>query len=155
MKKFMFVRGLLAILLLLALGALAGCGENEQTQEKAAAVSKEDVKKQAKEAYEATKVYTQEQMQAFREQTEARLAEYEKDIDQLQAKVEKLEGDAKARAEQQLTALRQKRDAVSDKLKELGSSSEGAWEQIKSGIDAALEDLGNTYKKVAAEFSKS
>ena len=155
MKRYLFARGLLALVLLLALGAFAGCGENEQSQSKPATVSKEDVKKQAKEAYDTTKTYTQEQMQAFRQQTEAKLAEYEKDIDQLQAKVEKMGGDAKAKAEQQLTALRQKRDAVSEKLKALGSSSEGAWEQIKSGIDAALEDLGNTYKKVAAEFSKS
>jgi len=155
MKSVMFVRGLLAIMLLLALGVLAGCGENEQSQSKPAAVSKEDVKKEAKEAYDTTKTYTQEQMQAFREQTEAELAEYGKEIDQLQAKAEMMGADAKAKAEQQLTALRQKRDAVSEKMKELGSSSEGAWEQIKSGIEAALEDLGNTYKKVAAEFSKS
>jgi outer membrane lipoprotein-sorting protein len=155
MKKFMFVRGLLAIILLLGLGALAGCGESEQSQSTPPSVSKEDVKKQAKEAYDATKAYTQEQMQAFREQTAARLAEYEKDIDQLQAKVEKMGGDAKAKAEQQLTVLRQKRDAVSEKMKELGSSSEGAWEQIKSGVESALDDLGNTYKKVAAEFSNS
>jgi len=155
MKSVIFIRGLLAIMLLLALGVLAGCGDNEQTQSKPAAVTKEDVKKEAKEAYDTTKAYTQEQMQAFREQTEAKLAEYEKDIDQLQAKAEKMGGDAKAKAEQQLTALRQKRDAVSEKMKALGSSSEGAWEQIKSGIEAALEDLGNTYKKVAAEFSKS
>jgi len=154
-KSVKFVRGLLAIMLLMAVGILAGCGDNEQTQSKPAAVSKEDVKKQAKEAYDTTKVYTQEQMQAFREQTEARLAEYEKDIVQLQAKAQKLEGDAKAKAEQQLTQLRQKRDAVAEKIKELGSSGGKAWEQIKSGAEAALEDLGNTYKKVAAEFSKS
>ena len=67
---------------------------------------KEDVKKEAKEAYDATKAHTQEQMQAFWEQTEARLAEYKKEIDQLQAKAEKLGGDVKAKAEQQLTALR-------------------------------------------------
>jgi Skp family chaperone for outer membrane proteins len=155
MKKFMFLRGLLAIILLLGLGALAGCGESEQSQGKPATVSKEDVKKEAKEAYDATKAYTQEQMQAFREQTAAKLAEYEKDIDQLQAKAEKMGGDAKAKAEQQLTALRQKRDAVSEKMKELGSAGGNAWGQIKSGIEAALEDLGNTYKKVAAEFSNS
>jgi len=155
MKRVMFVRGLLVTVLLLALVALPGCGDNEQTQGKPATVSKEDVKKEAKEAYDTTKAYAQEQMQAFRQQTETRLAEYEKDIDQLQAKVEKMGGDAKAKTEQQLTALRQKREALSEKMKELGSSSEGAWEQIKSGIEAALEDLGNTYKKVAAEFSKS
>jgi len=155
MKSVMFVRGLLAIMLLLALGALPGCGEKEQTQSKPATVSKEDVKKEAKEAYEATKDYTQEQMQAFREQTETRLAEYQKEIDQLQATAEKLGGDAKAKAELQLTALGQKRDDVSEKLKDLSSSSGNAWEQVKSGIDAAMEDLGNAYKKAAAEFNKS
>ena len=155
MKSVMFIMGLLAIMLLLAVGALSGCGDNEQTQSKPAAVTKEDVKKEAKEAYNTTKAYTQEQMQAFREQTAAKLAEYEKEIDQLQAKAEKLEGDAKAKAEQQLTALRLKRDEVIEKLKELGSAGGNAWEQIKSGIEAALEDLGNAYKKAAAEFSKS
>ncbi len=155
MKNVMFVRGLLAIMLLLALGILPGCGEKEQPQSKSATVSKEDVKKEVKEAYDATKAYTQEQMQAFREQTETRLSEYKKEIDQLQVKAEKLEGDAKAKAEQQLTALRQKRDEVSEKLKDLSSSSGNAWEQLKSGIDAAMEDLSNAYKKAAAEFSKS
>ena len=155
MKSVVFTRGLLAIMLLAPLGALGGCGEKEQTQGKSATVSKEDVKKEAKEAYDATKAYTQEQMQTFREQSETRLVGYKKEIDQLQAKAEELGGDAKAKAEQQLTALRQKRDEVSEKLKELSSSSGNAWDQVKSGIDAALEDLGNAYKKAAAEFNKS
>ena len=155
MKSVMFVRRLLAIMLLVALGAVAGCGENEQSQSKPAAVSKQDVKQDVKQAYDITKAYTQEQMQAFREQAEARLSEYEKEIDQLQATALKMRGDMKAKAEQQLTQLRQKRDTVSEKMKELGSSSDGAWEQIKTGIEAALEDLGNSYKKAAAEFSKS
>ena len=155
MKRGQVVRGLLTILLLLALGALPGCGEKEQTQSKPATVSKEDVKKETKEAYDVTKAYTQEQMQAFREQTDTKLTEYENKIDQLQAEAEKLGGDAKTKAEQQLTALRQKQDQVSAKLKELSSSSGNAWEQLKSGIDAAMDDLGNAYKKAAAEFSKS
>jgi hypothetical protein len=61
----------------------------------------------------------------------------------------------KAKAEQQLTVLHQKRDEVSEKMKDLRSSSGNAWEQLKSGIDAAMEDLGNAYKKAASEFSKS
>ena len=155
MKNVMFVRGLLAIMLLLAIGVLPGCGEKEQTESKSATVSKEDVKNKVKEAYDTTKAYTREQMQVFREKTETRLAEYKKEIDQLQAKAEKLEGDAKAKAEQQLTVLRQKRDEVSEKMKDLSSSSGNAWEKVKSGIDAAMEDLGDAYKKAAAEFSKS
>jgi predicted RNase H-like nuclease (RuvC/YqgF family) len=154
MKSVMFARGLLAVMLLVP-WALSGCGEKDQPQSKSGTVSSDDVKKEAKEAYETTKAYTQEQMQAVRKQIETKLDEYGKEIDQLQAKAEKLEGDAKAKVEQQLTALRQKRDAVAEKVKELGSSSGNAWEQLKSGIDAAMEELANAYKKVVAEFSKS
>ena len=154
MRRVVFLKGLLAIMLL-APGVLSGCGEKDQTESKPATVSREDVKREAKEAYDTTKAYTQEQMQAFREQTEIKLNEYKEEFNQLQAKAEKMGGDAKAKADEQLTALHQKREVVAEKLKELSSSSGNAWEQLKTGIDAALEDLGNAYKKAAAEFSKS
>lgn len=154
MKRVMFVRGLLAVMLLVP-WTLSGCGDKDQPESKSGTVSSDDVKKEAKEAYEATKVYTEEQMQAVRNQMETKLDEYGKEIDQLQAKAEQMKGDVKAKAEQQLTELRQKRDAVAEKVKELGSSSGSAWEQLKSGIDAAMEELANTYKKVVAEFSNS
>jgi cell division septum initiation protein DivIVA len=155
MKSAMFVKGLSAIMLLLVMGVFTGCGEKEQPQSRPAAVSGEDVKNEAMEAYDTAKAYTQEQMQAFHEQMKTRLAKYNDDIDQLQSKVESLEGDAKGKAEQQLAALRQKRDEVSEKLKELSSDSGKAWEQVKAGIEAAMDDLGNAYKKAVAEFSKS
>jgi chromosome segregation ATPase len=93
-------------------------------------------------------------MQSFREETETKLAEYEKDIDQLQAKAEKLEGDAKAKVDQQMAKMRQKRDVVSEKMMALGTSSKNAWEEMKLGIDEAMQDLVSAYNKAAAEFSK-
>ena len=150
----MFVRKLLIIMLLLAVGVFTGCGDKEQDQGKTEKVSAEDVKEKTMEAYDATKAYTQEQMKAFHEQMKTRLAEYNDDIDKLQAKMEELGEDARVKAEQPMAELRQKRDDVSKKLQELGSSGGNAWEQLKSGIDAAMEDLGNAYKKVVAEFSK-
>ena len=155
MKRNMSVRWLLSIMLLLTFGALPVCGQKEQPQSESATVSKEDVKEEVEEAYDATKFYTQEQIQAFREATETRLAEYKEKIDQLEAKAENLGEDAKERAEQQLTALREKRDEVSEKLKELGSSSGDAWKQVKSGINAAMEDLSKAYENAVAELSKS
>ena len=154
MKNMVSIRGLSTIMLLLAVGVFTGCGDKERDQGKTEKVSAEDVKEKTMEAYDATKAYTQEQMKAFHEQMKTRLSEYNDDIDKLQAKVEALGGDAKAKAEQQMTELRQKRDDVSKKLQDLSSSSGNAWEQLKSGIEAALDDLGNTYKKIAAEFSK-
>jgi len=154
MNRAMFQKGLLTIMLMAALVVVAGCGEKEKPQSKAEGVSKEDVKQETKEAYEATKAYTEEQVQAFRQATETKLAEYDKKIDQLQESAANLGGDAKMKAEQQLDALRQKRDAVSEKMKELVASSGSAWDQFKSGIDAAMEDLADAYNNAVAEFSK-
>lgn len=155
MNRAMFVKGLLTMMLMAALVAVTGCGEKEEPQSKAEeGVSKEEVKQEAKEAYEATKAYTQEQVQAFRQATEAKLAEYDQKIDQLQESAEKLGGDAKVKAEQQLAALRRKRDAVSEQMEELVDSGGSAWDQLKSGIDAAMEDLVDAYNNAVAEFSK-
>ncbi len=137
-----------------ALVAVTGCGEKEKPQSAAEGVSREDVTQETKEAYEATKAYTQEQVQAFRQAMETRLGEYDKKIDHLQERAEKLGGDAQVKAEQQLAALRQKRDAVSEKMKELGASGGSAWDQFKSGIDAAMKDLAGAYNNAVAEFDK-
>ena len=154
MKSVMVVKELSIIMVLLALVTVAGCSEKEKPQSKTAVVSSEEVKKEVKEAYSATKSYTQEQMQSFREETETKLAEYEKDIDQLQAKAEKLEGDAKAKIDQQVAEMRQKKDVVSEKMMALGTSSKNAWEEVKLGIDEAMQDLVSAYSKAASEFSK-
>lgn len=154
MKRAMLVKGILTILLVAALAATTGCGEKEKPQGKVEGVSKEDVKQETREAYEATKAYTQEQVQALRQATETELVEYDKKIDQLQENAAKLGDDAKMKVERQLAELRRKRDAVSEKMKELGASSASAWDQIKSGIDAAMMDLANSYDNAVAEFGK-
>ncbi len=154
MKSVLFVKGLLTIMVLLALMTVPGCSEKENPQSKDAAVSKEDVKKEVKEAYNAAKAYTQEQIQSFQEEMESKLAEYKQAIDQMQAKVEKLEGDANTKAEQRMTELRHRTDEVSGKLIELSSSSGDAWGQLISGIEEAMEGLGSAYRKAVAEFSR-
>jgi len=58
------------------------------------------------------------------------------------------------KAERQLAELRRKRDAVFEKMKELDASGANAWDQFKSGIDAAMADLAGTYNNAVAEFSK-
>jgi hypothetical protein len=155
MTRAMFIKGLLTILLMAALVIVTGCGEKENPESKAKEdVSMEDVKQETKEAYEATKAYTQEQVQAFRQATETKLGEYDKKMDQLQESTEKLGADAKIKAEQQLAALRQKRNTVSEKMKEMGTSDGCAWDQFKADIDAAMEDLDSAYNNAVAEFSK-
>lgn len=154
MKKILSAGRLSIILLVLALAALPGCSKKEQNENNKT-VTGEDVKKETKEAVEKASDYTMAQMQAFREQMDTKLVEYGEKIDLLQAKTDKLEGDARTKAEQQLEALRKKYGDVSDKLDELKSSGTGAWDQLKSGISAAMEDLGKAYKNAADELGNS
>ena len=154
LKYILSAGRLLVLVLVLNLALLTGCSRNEQTGGNET-VSGKDIKKEAKEAYDTTMAYTQEQIQAFREQTKNKLAEYSKQIDQLHEKAEELEGDAKEKADQQLAILRKKYDDVSEKLKDLSSSGKNVWEQIKSGINSAMDDLAKACKKAAEEFNKS
>jgi hypothetical protein len=38
------------------------------------------------------------------------------------------------------------------KLKELGAASEGAWEEMKSGVESAWSDVTEACKKAAGKF---
>lgn len=154
MNKIISAGRFLILVLALALVALPGCRKEDETgnNEK---VSAEDVKKETRKAYDAASQYTLEQIRAFREQMEARLADYGTKIDKLQKKMEILEGDARAKADKQLKVLRKKYSDIDNKLNELKDSGSDAWAKLKSGISAAMEDLGKAYKKAADELSKS
>ena len=146
MNKIIYAGRLLVIVLALALVALSGCSKNEETKNNETA-SGENVKKAASQI-------TREQINAFWEQMEKKLTDYGDKIDLLQEKTETLSGDARAKAEQDLQAMRDKYDAVDDKLNGLKDSGSDTWAQYESSTSAAMEDLGNAYKKAAGNFSE-
>ena len=144
------MKGFILILLLttgVSLGLWPGCGEKKETE-----VTSKDVKKEDKEAVETAKAYTQQQKKEYQEQIEAKIKGYDQNLDELKVKAKGVKGEAKAEFNRQMDELRKKKEEASQKLKEMQSATGKAWEDLKSGVETALEDLEKTFKQMMKRF---
>lgn len=84
---------------------------------------------------------------ACTEKLKAQLDEWHADLDKLDAKARGASADAKIKHEEEVSSLRQQRDAAKEKLAEIQSSSEDAWEHLKEGAESAWADLKEAFIK--------
>ena len=84
----------------------------------------------------------------------AQLDEWNTDIDKLAAKAAQAEAKAKIEYQNQLDDLRAKRDDVRDKLLAVQQAGEGAWEDLKEGLENSWEILKMSFNKAKTEFAK-
>jgi predicted nucleic acid-binding Zn-ribbon protein len=91
---------------------------------------------------------------AYVDKLKAQLDEWNADIDNLAAKAAQAEAEAKVEYQNQLDDLRAKRDDVMDKLAAVEQSGEGAWEDLKIGLENSWEILKVSFNKAKTEFKK-
>ena len=91
---------------------------------------------------------------AYVEKLKAQLDEWNADIDKLAAKAAQAEAEAKIEYQNQLDDLRAKRDDVGDKLSAMQQAGEGAWEDLKEGLENSWEILKMSFSKAKSEFEK-
>lgn len=74
------------------------------------------------------------------------------EIDVLAAKADRAEADARAEYHKQIESLRGKRDHARKRMDELQQSGEGAWEDLKAGVDMAWDALGEAVSSAKSRF---
>lgn len=89
---------------------------------------------------------------AYLKKLEAQLEEWDAEIDRLRAKAKSARADAQLAYEKQLNELRAKRKQAVDRMEELRHASEGAWRDMKAGLDAAWSSLHDALNKARARF---
>ncbi len=82
----------------------------------------------------------------------AKLDQWNAEIDTLSEKANQAEREARAEYQKQLETLRSKRDHARSKLAELESASEGAWHDLKAGVELAWESVSEAVRSAAARF---
>jgi len=82
----------------------------------------------------------------------AKLDQWNAEIDVLSAKADAAEAEARAEYHKQLDALRSKRDHARSKLNEVESASEGAWQDLKAGVELAWESVSEAVRSATARF---
>lgn len=88
----------------------------------------------------------------YHELLDARLDEVQAKIDVLKAKAERAKAEQKVKYHAEIDKLREKHQHVRKKLHELRSASEGAWAEIKAGVDFAWEDLSDAVHRATRKF---
>lgn len=90
--------------------------------------------------------------EAYQKRIESHLKNWKAKLDQLKAKVDQTEAEVKTKYHEQIEILHGKREEVEKKLDELKVAGEGAWENVKSGVEFAWNELRRTAKNTVSKF---
>jgi len=90
--------------------------------------------------------------EAYEQKLQAQLDEWKADIDKLKAKANEADADAQIEYYNQIDKLRAMQEAARNKLAELKTSGDDAWEDLKVGIENAWDSLGNALKSAKSRF---
>src|SRR6185503_13326491 len=97
------------------------------------------VQVKTKEAARDMKDYTFAQKAEFTEKLKGQLLEINKDLDQLDAKIEKSSDAVKAEIKPKLQALRTREARLNKQLNEIRNATEATWDIVKSGTKKAYD----------------
>jgi len=90
--------------------------------------------------------------EAYQQQLQAKLDEWQAEIDKLRAKAQAAKADAQVEYNKQIEDLQGKQDDAKQRLAELQQSGEGAWEELRAGIEKSWNDLGEAVSAAKAKF---
>jgi chromosome segregation ATPase len=110
-------------------------------------VDTEKITKEARETIEATKQYTAQQKEAFQRKAHEELAAVQKQIIALRGKASEASAATRAELQKSISELEKKKDAAKNKLDELRATTDAKWNDVKAGMNSALDDLKNSYQK--------
>jgi len=115
-------------------------------------VSASEVKREIREAADATKGYLAASKDEFVASVQEKLNKLDPQIAELETKTEALKDDAKAEGKKALASLREQRAQLGQKLDELRSSGKEAWRDVKTGLESAYAELEKACQNAKAKL---
>jgi len=88
----------------------------------------------------------------YAKKMQGQLDEWGAEIDVLKARADKAKAEAQVDFHKKIEELRFKKQAAGEKLATLRKAGDGAWEDLKTGVESAWESLGKAVKAAAARF---
>ena len=152
---------------LVALGVicffLTSCSDQERSAEKAPmekakvenlATTPADIKKEAADLAKTTMAYTEEQKALYQKKIQEKMQQYSKKFMELQAKMVKLNEQAKANLAAEMESLNRKKQEIAEKAGEIQTAGGEAFADLKKGLDASLEEMDKAVDEAISRFQK-
>ena len=83
---------------------------------------------------------------------QAKLEEWNAEIDILSAKADEVTADVKSEFNEQIKSLKAKQATARQKIEELQHAGEGAWGDVKSGLELAWTAMGEALDSARSRF---
>jgi DNA repair exonuclease SbcCD ATPase subunit len=88
----------------------------------------------------------------YREKLEAKIKELKTRVELLEAKAAQIKAESELEFNKHLAELRQKRDALQGKLDEIKKSGGEAWQDLRSGMEKATDELKQAIDRAMDKF---
>jgi uncharacterized coiled-coil DUF342 family protein len=88
----------------------------------------------------------------YQKKMEAKLDEWNARIDELKAKAQQADAEARIEIMDQVEALRQNRDSFREKLEALKETGGDAWKDIQTGLDNAYSQMKASIERAMGRF---
>jgi len=95
-----------------------------------------------------------ESKDAYVQKMKAKLDDWNAEIDKLAAKADQADAEAQIYYNKRIEELRAKRREFEDKIAALQQAGEGAWKELKRGLDKSLENWRESFAKAKSEFKR-
>jgi len=83
---------------------------------------------------------------------EAQMREWSTEVDKLKAKADGAKADMKIKYLDEIEALNKNRAETEEKLQQLRTAGEDAWDDLKSGLEKSYTNLKEALKSAASRF---
>jgi len=92
--------------------------------------------------------------EAYQEKIDAKLKKWRAEIDKLKADSREAKADAKLEYQHQIDELSSKQKAAEQRFNELKRAGADSWEDMKTGIDKALNALQQSFERASQRVRK-
>jgi hypothetical protein len=90
----------------------------------------------------------------YREKAKAKLEQLNTQINGLMAKFDETKADTKLQIKDQFDELTNRQDTVERKYEQMKKAGEDAWQDMRSGLDDALDDLEESFIQASEKIEK-
>jgi len=113
-------------------------------------VSAQETAKQANTDLEKAKVDYLNEIDNYRKEANAKIAENDKSIAEFKARVANEKQDAKAEYKMKIAELDLKNSDMKKQINDYKADTKDKWETFKTNFNKSMNDLGDSFKKLAA-----
>ncbi len=107
----------------------------------------DSVKNQVRDALQSAKDYTYEHKDEYVQKMQGVVDELNRKLVDLKARAESASAEARTRLQPQIDELRRQADALQTQLEKVKAASPEIWNDVKTGVRDAFEDLQKAFEK--------